>query len=192
MALVLFLVIAAGLVLLLWGVLIFNQLVTLKHNVGRAWANIDVLLKQRHDELPKLVDACREYMRYEQETLERVMVARGRVAQAQAQRDMEALGHAEGELRAGLGRLFALAEAYPDLKASETFRHLQSRISGLEEAIADRREFYNEAVNVNNIRIEQFPDRIIAQGFGFKPFTLLAFSTEEKSDVSIKGLFQGG
>lgn len=170
-------------------IIIYNNLVALKHNVGKAWANIDVLLKQRHDELPKLVETCKQYMQYEQETLEKVMNARRSVANAQQQGDMGALGQAEGALRLGLGGLFAVAEAYPDLKADETFQHLQARITGLENAIADRREFYNESVNNNNVRIEQFPDLLIARFFHFKAHDLLEFADHELSDVNIKSLF---
>lgn len=170
-------------------VTIYNGLVTLKHNVSKAWANIDVLLKQRHDELPKLVETCKQYMKYEQETLEKVMKARSSVAAAQQQGNIPALGQAEGALRLGLGGLFAVAEAYPDLKADETFQHLQARITGLENAIADRREFYNESVNVNNVRIEQFPDVIIARMFNFKAHSLLEFADEEKTDVKLGQLF---
>ena len=82
-----------------------------------------------------------------------------------------------------------MAEAYPDLKANQTFQQLQTRISGLENAIADRREFYNEAVNINNVRIEQFPDSIIAGMFNFKPAQLLEFEAAEKADVDVKQLF---
>jgi LemA protein len=177
-------------VLLVYVVLIYNNLVSLKHNVSKAWSNIDVLLKQRHDELPKLVETCRQYMQYEQETLEKVMQARSSVASAQQQGDIGQLGQAEGALRLGLGNLFALAEAYPELKADETFQHLQARITGLENSIADRREFYNESVNINNVRIEQFPDVIIARMFNFKSFTLLEFSAEETADVNLRGLFE--
>ena len=88
-----------------------------------------------------------------------------------------------------MGNLFALAEDYPELKADQTFQHLQSRISGLENAIADRREFYNEAVNANNVRIEQFPDVVIANNFGFKAAELLEFSEAEKADVDMRALF---
>ncbi|MEK6663595.1 MAG: LemA family protein [Pseudomonadota bacterium] len=179
------LIIVAGVYL----VMLYNSLVQVKHNVSKAWANIDVLLKQRHDELPKLVETCKQYMKFEQETLERVMQARSRVASAREAQDIGALGQAEGALRMGLGNLFALAEAYPDLKTNETFQHLQARISGLENAIADRREFYNESVNINNVRIEQFPDVVIARTFNFKPFELLNFQIEEKQDVNIKQLF---
>ena len=170
-------------------VFIYNQLVTLKHNVGKSWSNIDVLLKQRHDELPKLVETCKQYMQFEQETLEKVMQARSQVASARASHDIAALGQAEGALRMGLGNLFAVAEAYPELKASETFQHLQARISGLENAIADRREFYNESVNVNNVRVEQFPDTLIARLFSFRQFPLLRFAAAEKQDVDLGRLF---
>jgi len=172
-----------------YGVLIYNNLVSLKHGVSKSWANVDVLLKQRHDELPKLVEACRQYMRYEQETLERVMEARSAVAGARATGDLASLGAAEGRLRSGLGRLFAVAEAYPDLKADQTFRHLQSRITDLENSIAGRRELYNENVNANNIRIEQFPDVILARAFKFSPAQLLEFSDEERGDINLRKLF---
>lgn len=172
-----------------FGVLIFNQLVALKHNIGKAWSNIDILLKQRHDELPKLVETCKQYMQFEQETLEKVMRARNQVASARESHDISALGQAEGTLRLGLGHLFAVAEAYPELKTNETFQHLQARITGLENAIADRREFYNDSVNVNNVRVEQFPDTIVARLFGFRRFPLLRFAAEEKKDVDLKQLF---
>ncbi len=176
-------------VVLIYIIIIYNNLVSLKHNVSKAWSNIDVLLKQRHDELPKLVETCRQYMKFEQETLEKVMQARSSVATAQQAGDVSALGQAEGALRLGLGNLFAVAEAYPELKADETFSHLQSRITGLENAIADRREFYNESANNNNVRIEQFPDVIIARFFNFKSHDLLEFTSEETANVSIRELF---
>lgn len=175
--------------LLVYGIFLYNHLVMLKHNVGKAWSNIDVLLKQRHDELPKLVETCRQYMRFEQETLEKVMQARSQVAKARESHNIPALGQAEGALRLGLGNLFAVAEAYPELKTDETFKHLQARITGLENAIADRREFYNESVNVNNVRVEQFPDTIVARLFAFRQFPLLRFATEEKKDVDVRQLF---
>jgi len=176
-------------VALIYIVSIYNGLVILKHAISKAWANIDVLLKQRHDELPKLIETCKQYMKYEQETLENVMKARSSVAAAQQQGDIPALGKAEGEMRLGLGSLFAVAEAYPDLKADENFQHLQARITGLENAIADRREFYNESVNNNNVRIEQFPDLFIARMFNFKAHSLLEFTDEEKTDVDLGQLF---
>ncbi|MBS0544749.1 MAG: LemA family protein [Proteobacteria bacterium] len=174
---------------LLYTVVAYNGLVRLKHNVARAWANIDVLLKQRHDELPKLVEVCRQYKQFEATTLARVTEARARVAAAREQHDVAALGAAESALRSGLGQIFAVAEAYPELKANEHFMQLQARITALENSIADRRELYNEAVNVNNVRIEQFPDLVIARLFQFMAHPLLEFSNAEKADIDLKALF---
>lgn len=168
---------------------IYNGLVQVKNNVKMSWSNIDVLMKQRHDELPKLVDTCKRYMQYEQSTLMKIMDARGQVMKARENNDVPALGKAETQLRMGLANLFALAENYPDLKASETFVNLQARISQLENSIADRREMYNEFVNQNNIRIAQVPDVVFARLFGFNAFDLLSFSEDEKQDVNIKALF---
>jgi LemA protein len=176
-------------VILIYFIMSYNSLVNIKNNVSKAWANIDVLLKQRHDELPKLVDTCKQYMKYEQETLEKVIQARSRVSEARESQNVAALSAAESLLRGGLGQLFALAESYPDLKANEQFLHLQSRISGLENAIADRREFYNDSVNINNVRIAQFPDLILARFFDFKSQDLLKFAAEELTDVDINQRF---
>jgi len=176
--------------LAVYGVSIYNHLVRLKHNVAKAWSNIDVLLKQRHDEIPKLVETCKQYMKFEQETLEKVMQARAQVSQARQNQDIPGLGMAEGALRMGLGQIFALAEAYPELRANENFQHLQSRISSLENTIADRREFYNESVNINNIGIETFPDIIVARLFGFGARDLLEFEAGEIADVNLKQLFE--
>jgi len=182
-----------------WGVIvalviyiisIYNHLVRIKHNVSKAWSNIDVLLKQRHDEIPKLVETCKQYMKFEQETLEKVMQARSQVSEARQKQDVPGLGAAEGALRMGLGQLFALAEDYPELRANENFQHLQARISTLENTIADRREFYNESVNINNIAIDTFPDLIVARLLGFGPRDLLEFEAGEIADVSVKELFE--
>ncbi len=181
---------AAVVLLALYTISIYNHLVRLKHNVSKAWSNIDVLLKQRHDEIPKLVETCKQYMKFEQETLEKVMQARSQVSEARQSQDVAGLGAAEGALRLGLGNLFALAEDYPELRANENFQHLQSRISTLENSISDRREFYNESVNINNIGIEQFPDVIIARLFGFGARDLLEFEASEIADVSVKQLFE--
>src|SRR5688572_32650033 len=128
-------------------------------------------------------------MKFEQETLQKVVDARSKVFAARESQDIRALGPAASGLRASIGNLFAVAEQYPDLKTNQTFQQLQSRISGLENAIADRREFYNESVNINNVRIEQFPDTIVAGTFAFKPAQLLVFESAEKTDVDIKALF---
>ncbi|MGI9245339.1 MAG: LemA family protein [Steroidobacteraceae bacterium] len=189
MLMVLLLFVALLVVAAVYFVRIYNGLVTLRENVRKAWANIDVLLSQRHDELPKLVETCKRYMQYEQQTLERVMQARSALFNAQGRSDVTAVGAAEGQLRQGLGQLFALAENYPELKADQGFRHLQTRISELEEAIADRRELYNETVNLNNIRIRTFPDLLVARAFEFRPATLLEFTEEQKRDVNLGKLF---
>lgn len=181
--------VATLVVALIYGITLYNQLVNLKHGVSQAWANIDVLLRQRHEELPKLVEACRQYMQYEQATLERVINARNAVGQARDRSDLKQLGQAETALRNGLGQLFALAENYPQLQASSSFQHLQQRISGLESGIADRRELYNAAVNINNVRIEQFPDVLVARLFSFHGAELLQFSEAEKADVNLRQLF---
>ncbi len=176
-------------VLAIYAVAIYNNLVRLRHGVSQAWSNIQVLLKQRHDELPKLVETCKQHMGFEQETLEKVMRARAEVANAQQRDDVAALGPAEQQLRLGLGNLFAVAEAYPELRASESFQQLHSRISALENSIADRREYYNDSVNNYNVRIEQFPDIILARLLGFRPEVLLRFSTKETADLDLKELF---
>lgn len=176
-------------VALLYVISLYNSLVQLKHAVAKAWANIDVLLKQRHDELPKLVEVCKQYKQFEQATLERVIAARSRVQVAREGQDIAALGQAEGALRASLGGLFAVAEAYPELKTNENFMQLQTRITGLENGIADRRELYNESVNIYNVRIEQFPAALIANMLSFTAKPLLEFSTQEKTDVDMKTLF---
>jgi LemA protein len=182
-------ILALSLALIVYLVGIYNGLVGLRENVKVAWANIDVLLKQRHDELPKLVETCKRYMQFEQETLEKVMRARTTVSQASISGNVAAVGAAEQQLRAGVGRLFAVAENYPQLKSDETFKQLQGRIIALEESIADRRELYNDQVNLNNIRVKVFPDVVIAQRFGFLAAQLLEFAEEEKRDVNVSALF---
>jgi LemA protein len=174
---------------LIYAVTLYNGLVQLKHNVAKAWANIDVLLKQRHDELPKLIEVCKQYKQFEQSTLTQVISARNQVHTARENQNVAALGSAEGALRSGLRHIFAVAEAYPELRANESFMQLQGRISQLESGIADRREFYNEAVNINNIRVEQFPDSIIAGTFRFGELPPLEFASAEKSDIDVKTLF---
>lgn len=172
-----------------YAILIYNGLVSLKHSVRRAWANIDVLLKQRHDELPKLVEICKGYMHHEKDTLARVSAARAAVFAASERSDIAAVGAGENDLRRGLGQLYAVVERYPDLKADQQFRHLRDRITTLENTIADRREYYNEAVTLNNIRVETFPDLLLARWFAFRAQAPLEFSAAETQDVDLKALF---
>ncbi|HNX68210.1 MAG TPA: LemA family protein [Candidatus Omnitrophota bacterium] len=179
LAVVLFVVI--GIVGYLVG--IYNGLILVRNNIDKAWANIDVLLKQRHDELPKLVETCKGYMKYEQGLLEKITQARTAFMSASSIEDKT---KAENQLTAGLKTLFAVSENYPDLKANQNFLQLQNRISGLENEIADRREFFNESVNVYNIRIQQLPDVFFAGPLGYSKRSLLEIPKEETQDVKIQ------
>ena len=174
---------------LIYLVITYNSLVSIKNNVAKAWANIDVLLKQRNDELPKLIDTCKAYMAHESQTLEKVINARMGVDAARQTLDVAGLGKAESTLSKSLGGLYAVAENYPDIKADQTFINLQQRITGLENQIADRREFYNDSVNNNNVRIAQFPDLIVAKLFNFEPAQMLRFASEELKDIDVSARF---
>jgi LemA protein len=160
----------------------YNSLVRLKNDIDKAWANIDVLLKQRHDELPKLIDTCKGYMQYEQKTFQMIVEARNAYQKASTVADK---AQADSSLTGALKTLFAVAENYPDLKANNSFIQLQSRITDLEEKIADRREFYNDSVNTYNIRIQQVPDVIIAQLLKFQPHELFKVTEEDRRDVEV-------
>ncbi len=168
--------------LLLYGVGIYNALVRLKHNIDQAWANIDVLLKQRSDELPKLVETVKGYIAHEKEVLTRVTEARSALLGA---RGVAEQSQADNALRGALGQLFAVAEGYPELKADSSFNQLQERISEVEEQIADRREFYNHAVNAFNIRIEQLPDIAVASLMKLTPRELFEVAEDDRRDVEI-------
>lgn len=183
-------VLAVLTIALLYFIVIYNGLVTLKHAVTKAWSNIDVLLKQRHDELPKLIETCKQYMQFEKAALEKIIQARSGANRAREQGDVKGVGAAEGLMRLGLGSITATVEAYPELKANQSLMQLMGRITGLENAIADRREFYNESVNANNVRIEQFPDVIVARLLAFREADLLEFSEDEKKDVDAKALWR--
>jgi LemA protein len=168
-----------------YGVALYNALVGVKHQVDQAWSNIDVLLKQRHDELPKLIDVVKNYAGYERELLEKVTALRARTGSGGP--DAQRLA-AEDELSRGIGRLLATAEAYPDLKASASYLDLQRRISGLEEQIAHRREYYNAAVNLNNVRMEQFPDVLLVGLAGLVRRPLFTAASEERDDLNVGAL----
>ncbi len=169
-------------------VLIYNSLVRLKNNVERAFANIEILLKQRQTELPQLVTVCKAYMAHEQAVLVGITQARSQVQQALERRSVPALGSAETVLRDSLQNLFVRVEAYPELKANENFLALQERIGVLEDTIADRREIYNESVRLNNTRIQQFPDTLIARPFKFTEFDYLRFAASDLQSVSLAAL----
>jgi LemA protein len=164
---------------------IYNQLVQVKVNTEKAWANIDVLLKQRYDEIPKLVKVCEGYMKYERETLEKVTLARTRFLEAKSPAQM---AKADSELGGALRSLFAVSENYPALKANENFMQLQGRVSYLENQLADRREFYNDSVSIYNTRIKQVPDMFIAGllGYGAKEMFNVAAAEKSSPDINIE------
>jgi len=161
---------------------VYNGLIVLSRNIDKSWANIDVLLKQRHDEIPKLIKVCEGYMKYERETLEKITLARTACINASSVADSS---KAEGELSGLLKNLFAVAENYPDLKANSNFTQLQNRVSHLESQIADRREMFNEYVNAYNIRIAQIPDVMVANMLNMKPRELFQVSAEDRKDADI-------
>ncbi len=173
LAVLLFLVLSV----ILYFTSIYNGLIVLSRNIDKAWANIDVLLKQRHDEIPKLVKVCEGYMKYERQTLEKITAARTACLNA---KNFGELSQAEGELAKSLKTLFAVAESYPDLKANQNFVQLQLRVNYLENQIADRREFYNDSVNNYNIRINQIPDMLVAQMLRLTSKELFKIGEEEK------------
>jgi LemA protein len=183
LALIIFGILALALaVLVIYVITIYNGLVGLKNNIDKAWSNIDVLLKQRFDELPKLIKVCEGYMQHEQKTLEAVIKARSMI---QSAGNDKAKLQAQNMLTESLRSLFLVVERYPDLKADTAFQSLGNRISEIEDMIADRREYYNDAVNLYNIRIAQFPDLIIARMFNFTGRTLWQIDPAHRQDVEV-------
>jgi LemA protein len=163
--------------------MIYNGLISLKENISKSWANIDVILKQRHDELPKLISVCESFAEFEKGILDRVMKAREKYFKAGS---VGSKAKASSEVTAALQGLFAIAENYPDIKSNEHFMQLQTRISHLEESLADRREFYNDSVNNYNIRIQQIPDVFVASFLRYQKEELFQVSEEERKDVEIE------
>ncbi|MBE3073015.1 MAG: LemA family protein [Acidobacteria bacterium] len=147
-------------------VIVYNSLVRLRVLSDNAWADIDVQLKRRHDLVPNLVEAVKGAAAYERGTLDAVVAARSRAMTAQGP---AARGEAEGALASALGQVFALAEAYPQLRAVESFGQLQTTLSQIEDAIQNARRYYNAVVRDLNTRIQQFPSNLVAGLFGFSP-----------------------
>ena len=161
---------------------LYNGLVAIKNDIDKAWANIDVMLKQRHDELTKLLDVTRGYADFERQTLSEITRARSQYSQAVT---FDQKAQADQTMSSALRGFFAVAENYPDLKANNNFMQLQRRITELENQIADRREFYNDSVNTFNIRIQQVPDTFVAAFMRLTPHPLLQIDETDKSDVSM-------
>ena len=170
------------LALIFYIIVIYNGFIALKNNIDQNWGNIDVLLKQRFDELPKLIKVCEGYMQHEQKTLEAVVKARSMVNSA---RSDEQRMQAQNMLTDTLKSLFMVVERYPDLKADAAFRQLGNRVSEIEDQIADRRELYNASVTIYNTRLEQFPDVFVARAFNFDRRTLWEIDPEHRRDVEI-------
>jgi LemA protein len=155
----------------------YNRLVMIKYNVDKAFANINVLLKQRADEIPNLIKVVKESMNYEESVLTKLTALR--TLYLNSTNNEEKIG-ASNEINKLVKSIFAVSENYPELKANNNFVMLQQRVSGIEDAIADRREFYNENVNMYNIGIHEFPDLILDKILIYKEKTLLKVTEEEK------------
>ena len=165
-------VIGVIIVLVLWIITIYNGLIAMRQRVNQAFSDIDVQTKQRHDLVPNLVETVKGYAGHERGTLEAVVQARNAAVAAQAA--------AENALSGALRQLFALSEAYPDLKASQNFQQLQSQLSDIENKIAAARRFFNNAVQEYNTGIQQFPAVLLAGPFGFTPKDFFDVGAEER------------
>jgi LemA protein len=161
---------------------IYNDLVALRSDVDRSFANIEVLLKQRHDELPKLIDSCKGYLQYEQKTL--TTVTQARTAYLSANTPEEKI-QADSQVSGALKTLFAVAERYPDLKADANFLQLQDRITGLEQNIAGQRAAFNRDANEYNIRVAQVPANFVAALRGFPRRPLFQAAPGDTEDVEV-------
>ena len=173
----------AAIVILGYFVGIYNRLVKLKNSIDRSFSDIDVMLKQRHDELPKLIETCKGYMQYEQKTLEAVVQARNSYNSASSP---EQKAQADNMISGALRTLFAVAEKYPDLKANANFMELQGRITALEDKIAARRGLFNEDVYVFNTRIASVPDSFVAGFMHLQPHPLFEAADADRQDVEVK------
>lgn len=170
-------------ILLPYVIFVYNGFVSLKNNIRKAWANVDVLLKQRYDELPNLVEAVKGYMKHEKNVLENLTAMRAAMMSASSKNEMARLSE---QVSGAIKSIFAVAENYPKLQASQNFLKLQERITSLENEIADRRELYNDCVNIYNIKIESFPDLLVAKIFKYKKEESFSALAEEKQNVKIK------
>jgi LemA protein len=162
-------------VLVLWIIMIYNQLVAMRQRVGQAFADVDVQLKQRHDLIPNLVETVKGYAAHERGTLEEVVRARNAAMTAQSPTQQ---AQAENQLSGALRQLFALSEAYPDLKANQNFQQLQSELSDIENKLAAARRFFNNAVQEYNTGIQQFPAALFAASLGFSQRTFFDVGEE--------------
>ena len=168
--------------LAIYGIVTYNGLVAMRQRVDQAYADIDVQLHQRHDLIPNLVETVKGYAAHERETLDAVISARNRATQAQGPADQAA---AEGMLTGALGRLFALAEAYPDLKANTNFLGLQSELANVEDKLAAARRFFNNAVSEFNAAIQSFPAVLFAGSLGFREREFFDVGEERRAEMTV-------
>ena len=174
-----------------WAIGIYNRLVNLRNGFKNAFAQIDVQLTRRHDLIPNLVEAVKGYIKHERETLEAVIAARNRAvaglkeasAHPENPEAIRELSGAETQLTGALGRLFALAEAYPDLKANQNVMHLQEELASTENKVAFSRQAFNDSVMTYNNMRENFPNNLIAGYFSFNAAEFLKIESEEKREV---------
>jgi len=179
-----FIIIAViAVIIVFWIVGLYNGLVRMRNAIRNAWAQIDVQLKRRHDLIPNLVEVVKDYMAYEQETLTKVIAARGAAIGAQG---TAAIAKAEGELSGALKSLFAVMEAYPDLKANQNVMSLQEELTSTENKIAFARQYFNDSVMRLNNATEVFPSSIIAGMAGFKQETYYEVPETDKEPVKVK------
>ena len=173
------LIVLAGIVVvILWAITIYNGLVSMRQRVNGAFADVDVQLRQRHDLVPNLVEAVKGYAAHERGTLDEVVKARNAAVAAQGPAQQAA---AENMLSGALRQLFALAESYPDLKASANFQQLQAELTDIENKIAAARRFFNNAVQEYNTGIQRFPAALFASAFGFAPKEFFDLGDERKT-----------
>jgi LemA protein len=180
----LWILIALAVVVIAWVIITYNRLVGLRTQVANGWSQIDVQLKRRYDLIPNLVESVKDYMGYEQETLRQVIEARNSAVKANTggAATPETIA-AEGALSASLGRLFALSENYPNLKASENVQKLMEELTGTENKIGFARQFYNDTATAMNTAVQSFPGNLIAAQFGFKNAELWRVSETERAAV---------
>lgn len=177
------LIILVAVVLLAWAVFAYNRLIRLRNQARTAWADIDVQLQRRHDLVPQLVAAVQGYVGHERAVLEAVTALR---TQAVGITSPAKLGEVESALEQALGRLFALKEAYPDLKASENFAQLQRDLVEVEEHLQYARRFYNGAVRDYNTATERVPDVVVARGFAFREAEFFQTSEEQRAAIKVE------
>lgn len=181
--------IATGITLTLYAIVIYNGLVSLENNLAQVWANIDGLLMQRHDTLLKLLEVCGPHRTVDRNISQRLMDADACVQSAAQSREVAALGQAETQLRTGLVRLLTIAEGSPEIRGHDQFPRLRERLSALESAITESSATYNAGAQAHNARIEQFPDLVVARLFGFHPKAQMDLRADRMDEIKMNALY---